>query len=43
MKTAKTISIVELLSKFSTEHKSIKWLEKIRWDKEPVCPQLWWH
>ncbi len=38
MKTAKTISIVELLSEFSTEHKSIKWLEKIRWDKEPVCP-----
>ncbi|SMN02301.1 ISSpo3, transposase [uncultured Candidatus Thioglobus sp.] len=34
---AKTISIIELLSKFSTEHKSIKQLEKIRWDKRPVC------
>lgn len=38
MKPAKTISIIELLSEFSTEHKSIKWLEKIRWDKEPICP-----
>jgi transposase-like protein/predicted Zn-ribbon and HTH transcriptional regulator len=37
MKPAKTISIIELLSEFSTEHKSIKWLEKIRWDKEPIC------
>ncbi len=38
MKQAKTISIIELLKEFSTERKSIKWLEKIRWDKEPVCP-----
>ena len=38
MKPAKTISIIELLSEFSTEHKSIKWLEKIRWDKEGVIP-----
>jgi len=38
MKPAKTISIIELLSEFSTEHKSIKWLEKIRWNKEPICP-----
>ena len=29
---------MELLAEFSTEHKSIKWLEKIRWDKEPICP-----
>ncbi|ORU93915.1 MAG: hypothetical protein A6F72_07855 [Cycloclasticus sp. symbiont of Poecilosclerida sp. N] len=35
---AKTISIIELLKEFSTEHKSIKQLEKIRWDKEPICP-----
>jgi hypothetical protein len=26
------------LAEYSTEHKSIKWLEKIRWDKEPICP-----
>jgi hypothetical protein len=38
MKPAKTISIIELLSEYSTEHKFIKWLEKIRWDKEPICP-----
>lgn len=38
MKPAKTISIIELLTEYSTEHKSIKWLEKIIWDKEPVCP-----
>lgn len=29
---------MELLKEFSTEHKSIQWLEKIRWDKKPVCP-----
>lgn len=38
MKKAKTISIIELLSEFSTKHKSIKWLEKIRRDKEPIYP-----
>jgi hypothetical protein len=38
MKPAKTISIIELLSEYSTEHKAVKWLEKIRWDKEPICP-----
>lgn len=30
--------MVELLAEYSTEHKAIKWLEKIRWDKEPICP-----
>jgi transposase-like protein len=38
MKPAKTISIIELLLEYSTEHKAVKWLEKIRWDKEPICP-----
>ncbi len=36
MKPAKTISIIELLSEYLTEHKAIKWLEKIRWDEKPV-------
>lgn len=35
---AKTISIVELLNKFSTEHKAVKWLEHARWQGKPVCP-----
>lgn len=38
MKSAKTINIIELLEEYSTEHKAVKWLEKIRWDKKPVCP-----
>lgn len=35
---AKTISIVELLAMFSTEHKAVKWLERVRWQGKPVCP-----
>ncbi|CAC9604224.1 ISSpo3, transposase [uncultured Gammaproteobacteria bacterium] len=38
VKKVKTISMVELLAEYSTEHKAIKWLEKIRWDKKPICP-----
>ena len=37
-RTAKTISITELLTLFSTEHKAVKWLEKTRWKGQPVCP-----
>ena len=37
-KTAKTISIVELLKMFSTEHKAVKWLEEARWAGKPICP-----
>lgn len=37
MITTKTISIVEVLQEYSTEHKVIKWLRKIRWDKKPIC------
>ena len=35
---AKTISILELLNRFSTEEKAVKWLENISWDKNPICP-----
>lgn len=34
---AKTLSIVELLDMFSTEHKAVKWLEQVRWNSKPVC------
>ncbi len=37
-RVAETISIVELLTRFSTEHKAVKWLEQIRWGNNPVCP-----
>ena len=36
--TAKTISILELLNRFSTEEKAVKWLEQVAWDGKPVCP-----
>ena len=36
-KTATTISILNLLNMFSTEHKAIKWLEKVRWNSTPLC------
>ena len=35
---AETISITQLLRDFSTEKKCIKWLEKVRWDGQPICP-----
>ncbi len=36
--TAETISIVELLRMFPTQESCIAWLEKVRWQGEPVCP-----
>ena len=36
---AETMSIIEVLDKFSTEHKAVKWLEKSRWGNKPVCPK----
>ena len=35
---AQTVGIMQLLQLFSTERKAIKWLEKARWNNEPVCP-----
>lgn len=35
---AKTISIIEVLAMFSTEHKAVKWLENRRWQGKPRCP-----
>ncbi|MCY3853504.1 MAG: IS1595 family transposase [Gammaproteobacteria bacterium] len=35
---AETISITQLLKQFSTERKSIEWLEQARWGGTPVCP-----
>ena len=35
---AETFGIVELLRRFSTEEKCIKWLEQVRWEGSPVCP-----
>lgn len=36
---ATTVSVVELLRLFSTERKAIQWLERVRWNSKPVCPQ----
>ena len=36
---AKTIGILELQRRFSTEYKAHKWFEKVRWRGKPVCPQ----
>ena len=33
-----TLSIMEVLAMFSTEHKAVKWFEKVRWGSKPVCP-----
>ncbi|MCY4642973.1 MAG: IS1595 family transposase [Gammaproteobacteria bacterium] len=33
-----TISIIQLLDKFSNEDIAVKWLEKMRWGDKPVCP-----
>ena len=30
-RTAKMISIIELLNRFSTEEKAVKWLEQVAW------------
>ena len=38
-KTANTISVIELLEMFSTKHKSVKWLEQVRWAGKPICPK----
>ena len=35
---ADTISIVELLRKFSDEQACVDWLEQARWNGEPICP-----
>ena len=37
-KKAVTISIIQLLDKFSNEDIAVKWLEKMRWGDKPVCP-----
>ena len=34
---ATTISIVELLNRFSTESKAVEWLEQQRWNGVPTC------
>lgn len=36
-KTAKTISILELINMFSTEQKAVDWLEGVRWGEKPIC------
>lgn len=36
-KLAKTISILDLLNMFSTEDKSVEWLEDVRWGEKPIC------
>ena len=36
-RVAKTISITELTSMFSTERKAVRWLERARWNGKPVC------
>ena len=38
-KIVSTISVIELLKTFSTEHKAVKWLEETRWKGRPVCPK----
>ena len=37
-RTAKMISIIELLNRFSTEEKAVKWLEQVAWPEKPTCP-----
>ena len=37
-RTAKTISIVDLLNRFPTETDAIKWLENATWGDQPICP-----
>ena len=32
---ANTLSIAEILKMFSTEHKAVRWLEKVRWGGTP--------
>jgi len=36
--TAETISLPKLLGMFPTQESCIAWLEKVRWDGNPVCP-----
>ncbi len=36
-RTAKTLSILEVLKLFDTEDKAVAWLEQERWDDKPVC------
>ena len=36
--TAETISIVQLLRMFPDQDSCFDWLEKVRWQGEPVCP-----
>ena len=35
---AKTISVTQLLRRFSTEERCIAWLERAKWNNIPVCP-----
>lgn len=37
-RTAKTISIVDLLAEFADEAKAVAWLENAVWNGKPVCP-----
>ena len=34
---AKTIGIIELSQKYSTDHKARKYFEELRWGKKPIC------
>ncbi len=34
---ANTLSIAEILKRFSTETKAVRWLESVRWGGKPVC------
>ncbi len=38
-KSAKTISLVELITRFSSDAKSAKWMEYTLWGEKPVCPK----
>ena len=37
-RVAKTLSITTLITMFSTERKSVEWLEQARWGGKPICP-----
>lgn len=36
-KKANTLSIVEIVKTFSTEHKAIEWMEEQIWNNKPIC------
>ena len=35
---AETIGLVQLMNRFSDDHKCVDWFEQIRWNGTPVCP-----